>query len=184
MKNEYSFSNEKRETARAVALALGLVAVLSVLLVAFSWPSANIAPRDLPIVVAGPPQATAAVERALQQARPGAFDVTAMADEQAARAAIRDRDAYGAVVLAPDGPPTVLTASAASPAVAQLLGQLATSLPTRPPHLPVPGWSTWWPPPPATRAAPGSPPQRCRSRSGAWRRARRWCCSSRGSGTG
>jgi len=39
---------------------------------------------------------------------------------------------YGAVVLG-DGPPMVLTASAASPAIAQALGQLATTLGTQTP---------------------------------------------------
>jgi hypothetical protein len=129
MTNEHSFSSGRPESVRAVAIALGLVAVLSLLLTAFSWPSANLAPRDLPIVVAGPPQATAPVVQGIERARPGAFDVSTVADEQAARTAIEDRDAYGAVVLAPSGTPRVLTASAASPVVAQLLGQLAASLP-------------------------------------------------------
>src|SRR3954469_2706825 len=129
MTNEHSFSGGRPEFVRAVAIAVGLVAVLSLLLLAFSWPSANLAPRDLPMLVAGPPQATAPVVQGIERARPGAFDVSTVADEQAARTAIEDRDAYGAVVLAPSGTPRVLTASAASPVVAQLLGQLAASLP-------------------------------------------------------
>ncbi len=63
----------------------------------------------------------------LEQARPGAFDVPRYADARAAPAAIEARDVYGAVVLG-SGPPIVLTASAASPAIAQALGQLATTL--------------------------------------------------------
>src|SRR4030095_2134976 len=50
------------------------------------------------------------------------------ADPASARAAIADRDVYGAIVVASDGT-TVLTASAASPLVAQLLQQAASALP-------------------------------------------------------
>ena len=47
------------------------------------------------------------------------------ADEAAARQAIEDRDVYGAFVATPGGL-KVLSASAASPAVAQLLSQAAS----------------------------------------------------------
>jgi hypothetical protein len=75
--------------------------------------------------VAGPPQATSPIQRQLAQ-RDDAFDVHLYTDESAARAAITDRDVYGALVASPTGGLTVLTASAASPVVAQLLSQAAT----------------------------------------------------------
>ena len=55
-----------------------------------------------------------------------AVEVHRFADRAAAEAAIADRDVYGAIVMAPEGT-TVLTASAASPLVAQLLQQAATT---------------------------------------------------------
>lgn len=112
-------------------LSLGLTALLCLIVVAFAWPATQLAPRSLPIVVAGPAEATAQMGAALETAAPGGFAVTAVADEAAARAAIERRDAYGAVVLGPT--PTVLTASAASPVVAQLLTQLAQTLEARQP---------------------------------------------------
>lgn len=114
-----------------LAVAVGLTALLCVLVIAFAWPATQLAPRSLPIVVAGPAEATAQVTAALDKAVPGGFAVTSVADEPAARAAIQRRDAYGAVLLGPT--PTVLTASAASPIVAQLLTQLATTLEARQP---------------------------------------------------
>jgi hypothetical protein len=98
--------------------------VIGLALVAFAWPSARLAPRDLPIGVAGPPRATSSIQRQLAQ-RGDAFDVHRYSDEAAARAAIGQRQVYGAIVAAPGGL-TVLTASAASPVVAQLLSQAAT----------------------------------------------------------
>ncbi|MEU6388259.1 ABC transporter permease [Streptomyces sp. NPDC046939] len=106
----------------AVALLVPLLAALA--LWAFAWPAARTAPRDLPLGVAGPAAAAAPLERQLR-AQDGAFDVHRYADEAAARAAIEDRAVYGALVAAPDGP-RVLTASAASPVVAQVLRQAVT----------------------------------------------------------
>ncbi|MET9970140.1 ABC transporter permease [Streptomyces sp. NPDC006356] len=106
---------------RLVAVVLLVPALAALALWAFAWPAARTAPRDLPLAVAGPPAATTQVERQLTQ-HEGAFDIHRYADEAAAREAIEDRTVYGAVVVAPQGP-KLLTASAASPAVAQLLQQ-------------------------------------------------------------
>jgi hypothetical protein len=115
-----------RESRRSVALplvAVTVVALAQVLLVLlFSWASSRTEPHDLPVVVAGPPQAATAVAQGLTQARPGAFDVSVLDDEAAAREAVTGRTAYAAIVLGPSGT-TVYTASAASPVVAQLLGE-------------------------------------------------------------
>lgn len=106
----------------AVVLLVPLLAALA--LWAFAWPAARTAPRDLPLGVAGPAVATAQVEQQLGR-HEGAFDIHRYADEAAAREAIEDRTVYGAVVVTPQGP-ELLTASAASPAVAQLLQQAVT----------------------------------------------------------
>ncbi|MFF7277375.1 ABC transporter permease [Streptomyces griseorubiginosus] len=103
----------------AVVVLVPLLAALA--LWAFAWPAARTAPRDLPLGVAGPAAATAQVEKELQR-HEGAFELHRYADEAAARSAIEDRDVFGAVVVTPQGP-ELLTASAASPVVAQLLQQ-------------------------------------------------------------
>lgn len=81
--------------------------------------TANLEPRDLPLGVTGPAQATVPVEARLAE-RKGAFDVQRYADAAAATKAIEDREVYGAVVAAPDRQ-TLFIASAASPTVAGLL---------------------------------------------------------------
>ncbi|MFI7400419.1 ABC transporter permease [Streptomyces sp. NPDC049541] len=111
-----------RTRTRGPIAVLVLVPLLAALaLWAFAWPAARTAPRDLPLGVAGPTAATAQVERQLEQNK-GAFEIHRYADEAAARDAIEDRTVYGAVVVTPQGP-ELLTASAASPTVAQLLRQ-------------------------------------------------------------
>jgi hypothetical protein len=104
-----------------------LTALLAVLLIAFAWPAARSQPRDLPLAVVGTPAAVAQVSGGLEQALPGGFDIQAVADRAAAVKAIENRDVYGAIVLDPQSA-EVLTASAGSPAVAQILAQLPARL--------------------------------------------------------
>lgn len=106
-------------TRRMIAVIVLVPVVVAIALWAFAWPAARIAPRDLPVGIAGPATATAPLQIQFEQ-REGAFDVHRYADESAARAAIEDRVVYGAVVVTPQGP-QLLIASAASPVVAQLL---------------------------------------------------------------
>lgn len=118
----------RHEGPRVLAVPLLVAALTALLVVAFAWPSARSGPRDVPLVVAGPPAATAPVVQQLQATWPGAFDVREVPDEQAARKALAEREAYGALVLiGPGQPPVLLTASAAGPAVAQLLTGAAVS---------------------------------------------------------
>jgi hypothetical protein len=73
--------------------------------------------------VAGPASAARPLEAQLR-ANGDAFDVHRYSNEAEARQAIEDRDVYGAFVATPEGP-KVLSSTAASAAVAQLLGQAA-----------------------------------------------------------
>ena len=110
--------------ARAVIL---LTASISVLLIAFAWPSVRSSVHDVPIAVAGPAAAVDQVSAALDQRLPDGFDITEVADTAAAEQLIRDREVYGAIDLS-SGTPQVIIASAASAAVAQTLQGIATGL--------------------------------------------------------
>ncbi|MGW5398688.1 ABC transporter permease [Streptomyces sp. NPDC003952] len=110
---------------RLIAVIVLIPVFVTLALWAFAWPASRIAPRDLPIGVAGPATAAEGVQKQLQQ-KPGAFDIHRYADEAAAREAIETRTVYGAVVVTQQGP-KLLTASAASTVVAQLLQQAVTA---------------------------------------------------------
>ncbi len=113
---------------RVLAIGLGLAVLVGVLVTAFAWPAVESKPRDIPIAVVGPPEAAAQVEQQLDTAVPGGFAVKSATDPEAARHLIRNREVYGAIVLDPAGPPQLMTASAAGPAVAQVLQMLATEM--------------------------------------------------------
>lgn len=102
---------------RVLGLGVALAAVVVVVVLAFSWPGVTADPQGLPIVVAGPDAQVSQLEDALDERAEGLFDATVVEDRDAAVTAIEERDAYGAIVLADT--PEVLTASAASPVVAQ-----------------------------------------------------------------
>ncbi|MFD2766873.1 hypothetical protein [Micromonospora eburnea] len=108
----------------AVLLAALAVAVQALLVPLFAAPAANLAPRDVPIAVAGPSPAAAELAGRLAAAAPGAFKVTTLPDVAAADQALRDRKVYAAFVVGPDGI-ALHTAPAASPTVAALLTEAA-----------------------------------------------------------
>jgi hypothetical protein len=112
---------------RAIGIAVVVVVVQALIIPLFAAPAANLAPRDLPIVIAGQPQAAAGLTAALERAEPGAFKISQVADAAAADQVLRDRDAYAAVVVEPRGA-SLHTAPGASPAVAALLVQASTNL--------------------------------------------------------
>jgi hypothetical protein len=117
----HSSSGSAHRPPAAAILVVPLV--VAVVLTLFAWPAARLEPRDLPVGVAGPAAATAPIEQRLET-REGAFELHRYAGEAAAREAIEDREVYGAFVATPAGP-RVLTASAASSAVAQQLTHAA-----------------------------------------------------------
>lgn len=138
---------------RVLGISLALAAVVAVIVLAFSWPSVTAEPKDLPIAITGPAEAVSAAEEAVDEQSPGAIALREVDDRDAAVEAIETREAYGAIVLGTE--PEVLTSSASSLAVAQLLGAVATQLeegvnaqaaaaaeaagaPTAPPHIDVP----------------------------------------------
>ena len=102
-----------------------LGASLGVLAAVFALVSSNVAanhspkPHDLPIGIVGTPVVTHATEAQLARAEPGAFKVHTYQSQTAAETGVLHRSVYGAFQPAPS--PVLLTASAASPAVAVLL---------------------------------------------------------------
>lgn len=113
--------------SRVGAIVLLLTALVSLIMIAFALPATRSSVHDIPIAVAGPPAATARITQQLAAKRPGTFDVTVVDGTAAAERLILDRDAYGAIDLS-TGRPQLIIASAASPAVAQALQQVAQAL--------------------------------------------------------
>jgi hypothetical protein len=97
-----------------------------VILLAFLWPTVTSSIKGLPIAIAAPAAQAQQLTTALEEKSPGTFEITTVDDRAAAVDLIETRHAYGAIVLGSE--PEVLTASAASPLVAQVLTGLAPAL--------------------------------------------------------
>ena len=121
-----SFSHEGEATPwrRLPVIAVGISLIVGTVLLAFSWPAVNADPQNLPIGIVG---SSDQIGDAIDEQSEGAIALSEFDDRDAAVAAIEERAVYGAIVLpaAQGEAPEVLTASAASPAVAQLLQGLA-----------------------------------------------------------
>ncbi|GIH06608.1 membrane protein [Rhizocola hellebori] len=109
--------------ALAAILATAIVLIQALSVPFFAAPATHLEPRDLPVAVAGPD----ALVQQLSSAKPGAFEITKVADVSAADEMLRHREAYAAFIAGPDGI-ALHTASAASPTVAALLSQAAAQL--------------------------------------------------------
>ena len=108
-----------------ISVVLPLVIAAAVL--AFAWPAARIAPRELPVGIVGTGAASEQAAAAMTRAEPGGFSFQLYPDKASARSAITNRDIYGAFAFSRQRV-TVLEASAASPAVAQLLDEVGQQL--------------------------------------------------------
>lgn len=116
---------------RPLALAVLIPIVVALILTLFIWPALKAAPRGLDLAVVGSTATVEDVAASLERSQPGAFEVTAYPDADAARQAVLDRDVVGALV--PGESITVLTAGAESPYVAQLVQASARALPAAAP---------------------------------------------------
>ena len=126
-----SLSLTRPHTKWPVTIGLGIVGAVVVTLVvlAFLWPTKTASPHNLPVGIAGPDSAVTAVEGAVAEKAPGTFDFIAASDRDDAVTQIEERDTYGAIILgAPGQAPEVLTAPAASAAATQMLTGIAAQL--------------------------------------------------------
>jgi hypothetical protein len=114
-----------RPALRVAALALAAIAIQFVMVTAYAWASASSSPRNVPVAITGPAREVATVTGEINLARPGAFRLIPATTPRQAQADVTGRRAYGAIVLTEAGAPKVMVASAASPAIANILTSLA-----------------------------------------------------------
>jgi hypothetical protein len=114
------------------AVLFGIVGavIVGIVVLAFVWPIATASAKNLPIAISGPSASVSAVEKAVDANASGVIDFRHVSGQDAAVAKIEDRSVYGAIILpsTPGTSPTVLTASAGSTVVTNLLTGVATQL--------------------------------------------------------
>ncbi|HEX9356699.1 MAG TPA: hypothetical protein VF933_23150 [Streptosporangiaceae bacterium] len=108
------------------AVAVGIACVQLLFVFSLGYPPLHAAPHEVPVGIAGPAPVVAQAEGQLS-GQGDAYDLHPYADQAAARAAIEEREVYGAIVVTPSGP-RLLVASAASPVIAGALRAQALRL--------------------------------------------------------
>ena len=106
-----------------IAVVIGLLIQIA-FVASFVAAQVDPQPHDVPVGVVGPQPAVGQVEQALERRSPGGLEIRAYPSPGAAETAIGDREVYGALLLGQERL-QLLTASAASPAVSNLLVAVA-----------------------------------------------------------
>ena len=124
-----SLTGTPRPALRAAALAIAAIALQFLMVTVYAWSATGTAPRNVPVAITGPAQQVAAVTGKIDLAQPGAFRLVPASSPGQATADVTGRRAYGAIMLTGAAtPPKILVASAASPAVANILTSLANHM--------------------------------------------------------
>lgn len=113
----------KHSIGRAFLIAVFAATIVSLILLAFSWPTVTADPKDLPIAAVGDQKQ---IDQIVDNAPEGMLDLTTVDSRGEAVQMIKERKAYGAFVLGEK--PEILTASAASSAVSQQLSAIGTQM--------------------------------------------------------
>ncbi|MCF2574274.1 ABC transporter permease [Brevibacterium sp. UCMA 11754] len=116
-------SARKPSLKQALLAAIFAAAIVTVILLAFSWPTVTSEPKDLPIAAVGDQEQ---IDQIAADAPDGMLDLRKVDSRAEAQQLIREREVYGALLLGDD--PEILTSTAASPPVAQQLGGIAAQM--------------------------------------------------------
>ena len=120
---EADAGKSKPSIGQALLAAVFAAAIVSVILLAFSWPTVTSDPKDLPIAAVGDEKQ---IDQITENAPEGMLDLKKVDSRAEAEQLIRERDVYGAFVIG--DAPEILTSTAASPAVAQQLNAVGTQM--------------------------------------------------------
>ncbi|SMX68105.1 hypothetical protein BSP239C_00187 [Brevibacterium sp. 239c] len=113
----------KPSIKQALLAAVFAAAIVTIILLAFSWPTVTSEPKDLPIAAVGDQEQ---IDQVVSNAPDGMLDLKKVDSRAEAQQLIREREVYGAFVLGDE--PEILTSTAASPPVAQQLNGIATQM--------------------------------------------------------
>lgn len=113
----------KPSIKQALLAAVFAAAIVTIILLAFSWPTVTSEPKDLPVAAVGDQEQ---IDQIAANAPDGMLDLKKVDSRAEAQQLIREREVYGAFVLGDK--PEILTSTAASPPVAQQLNGIATQM--------------------------------------------------------
>lgn len=119
---------ERSSWIKVISTSLLASLIVSLVILAFTWPTKTMEAKNLPVSIAGPEVTVSQFEQSLKDQGIETFELKQATSREDAEHQIKQRETYGAIVFTEGAAPEVLTAPAANAAATQMLNGVATQL--------------------------------------------------------
>lgn len=119
---------ERSSWIKVISTSLLASLIVSLVILAFTWPTKTMEAKNLPVSIAGPEVTVSQFEQSLKDQGIETFELKQATSREDAEQQIKQRETYGAIVFTEGAAPEVLTAPAANAAATQMLNGVATQL--------------------------------------------------------
>lgn len=119
---------ERSSWIKVISTSLLASLIVSLVILAFTWPTKTMEAKNLPVSIAGPEVTVSQFEQSLKDRGIETFELKQAVSREDAENQIKQRETYGAIVFTEGAAPEVLTAPAANAAATQMLNGVATQL--------------------------------------------------------
>ena len=119
---------ERSSWIKVISTSLLASLIVSLVILAFTWPTKTMEAKNLPVSIAGPEVTVSQFEQSLKDRGIETFELKQATSREDAEHQIKQRETYGAIVFTEGAAPEVLTAPAANAAATQMLNSVATQL--------------------------------------------------------
>ena len=119
---------ERSSWIKVIGTSLLASLVVSLVILAFTWPTKTMEAKNLPVSITGPEVTVSQFEQSLKDRGIETFELKQATSREDAENQIKQRETYGAIVFTEGAAPEVLTAPAANAAATQMLNSVATQL--------------------------------------------------------
>lgn len=119
---------ERSSWIKVISTSLLASLIVSLVILAFTWPTKTMEAKNLPVSIAGPEVTVSQFEQSLKDQGIETFELKQATSREDAEYQIKQRETYGAIVFTEGAAPEVLTAPAANAAATQMLNGVATQL--------------------------------------------------------
>lgn len=119
---------ERSSWIKVISTSLLASLIVSLVILAFTWPPKTMEAKNLPVSIAGPEVTVSQFEQSLKDQGIETFELKQATSREDAEQQIKQRETYGAIVFTEGAAPEVLTAPAANAAATQMLNGVATQL--------------------------------------------------------
>ena len=119
---------ERSSWIKVISTSLLASLIVSLVILAFTWPTKTMETKNLPVSIAGPEVTVSQFEQSLKDKGIETFELKQASSREEAEQQIKQRETYGAIVFTEGAAPEVLTAPAANAAATQMLNGVATQL--------------------------------------------------------